>query len=135
MIDTHSHIFEPEFSEDLPEVVARAKEVGVEKIFMPNIDDTTIDAMLDVCRRYPDYCYPMLGFHPTSVDADALPKVREMKKLLVAMKQLIMLGLSVQFITSNFSSSESSRGVSCGLEFTRISYLSYISFVLISMLW
>ena len=45
MIDTHSHIFEPEFSEDLPEVVARAKEVGVEKIFMPNIDDTTIDAM------------------------------------------------------------------------------------------
>ena len=38
MIDTHSHIFEPDFADDLPEVIARAKEIGVEKIFMPNID-------------------------------------------------------------------------------------------------
>ena len=92
MIDTHSHIFEPEFSEDLPEVIARAKEVGVEKIFMPNIDDTTVDAMLAVCRQYPGYCYPMLGFHPTSVDGDALPKVRRMKELLVPGHPYIAIG-------------------------------------------
>ena len=82
MIDTHSHIFEPDFADDLPEVIARAKEVGVEKIFMPNIDDTSVDAMLGVCSQYPGYCFPMLGFHPTSVDADAMPKVKEMKKRL-----------------------------------------------------
>ena len=92
MIDTHSHIFEPEFSEDLPEVVARAKEVGVDRIFMPNIDDTTVGAMLDVCRQYPGYCYPMLGYHPTSVDAASLPKVREMKKLLVEGHPYIAIG-------------------------------------------
>lgn len=92
MIDTHSHIFEPEFLEDLPEVIVRAKEVGVEKIFMPNIDDTTVDAMLAVCRQYPDYCYPMLGFHPTSVDADALPKVKAMKQLLVEGHPYIAIG-------------------------------------------
>lgn len=92
MIDTHSHIFEPEFSEDLPEVIFRAREVGVTHIFMPNIDDTTVDAMLDVCRRYPDYCYPMLGFHPTSVDADALPKVSRMKDLLTEGHPYIAIG-------------------------------------------
>ena len=92
MIDTHSHIFEPEFSEDLPEVIFRAREVGVTHIFMPNIDDTTVDAMLDVCRRYPDYCYPMLGFHPTSVDADALPKVSRMKDLLTEDHPYIAIG-------------------------------------------
>lgn len=92
MIDTHSHIFEPDFTEDLPEVVARAKEVGVEKIFMPNIDDTTVEAMLAVCRRYPGYCYPMLGFHPTSVDADAMPKVKDMKQLLVEGHPYIAVG-------------------------------------------
>ena len=92
MIDTHSHIFEPDFTEDLPEVVARAKEVGVEKIFMPNIDDTTVDAMLAVCRQYPGYCYPMLGFHPTSVDADAMPKVKEMRKFLVEGHPYIAVG-------------------------------------------
>lgn len=92
MIDTHSHIFEPDFADDLPEVIARAKEVGVTKIFLPNIDDTTVDAMLDVCRRYPGYAYPMLGFHPTSVDADAYNKVKEMKSLLVEGHPYIAIG-------------------------------------------
>lgn len=93
MIDTHSHIFSEDFVDDLPEVVARAKEVGVEKIFMPNIDDTSLDAMLDVCTRYPGYCYPMLGFHPTSVDGvEAIYKVREMKKLLTEGHPYIAIG-------------------------------------------
>ena len=77
MIDTHSHIFETDYVDDIADVIARAREVGVEKIFLPNIDDTSVAAMLDLCRRYPDYCYPMIGFHPTSVDADAMPKVEK----------------------------------------------------------
>ena len=92
MIDTHSHIFEPDFADDLPEVIARAKEIGVEKIFMPNIDDTSVDAMLGVCCQYPGYCFPMLGFHPTSVDADAMPKVKEMKKRLTEGHPYIAIG-------------------------------------------
>ena len=92
MIDTHSHIFESEFLDDLPEVITRAKEVGVQKIFLPNIDDTTVDAMLEVCRQHPGYCYPMLGFHPTSVDTDALKKVKEMKKRLTKGHPYIAIG-------------------------------------------
>lgn len=92
MIDTHSHIFSEEFIGDLPEVVARAREVGVTHVFMPNVDDATLDAMLGVCRQYPGYCFPMLGFHPTSVDAESLPKVREMKKHLVDGHPYIAIG-------------------------------------------
>ena len=93
MIDTHSHIFSEEFKEDLSEVIARAKEIGVEKIFMPNIDDTSVEDMLDVCRAYPDYCFPMIGFHPTSVEGpDAIYKVREMKKHLVEGHPYIAVG-------------------------------------------
>ena len=92
MIDTHSHIFESDFLDDLPEVITRAKEVGVQKIFLPNIDDTTVDAMLEVCSQYPGYCYPMLGFHPTSVDTDALKKVKEMKKRLTKGHPYIAIG-------------------------------------------
>ena len=93
MIDTHSHIFSEEFDADLPEVVARAREVGVEKIFMPNIDDTSLQAMLDVASRYPGYCYPMLGFHPTSVEGpEAINKVREMKRCLVSGHRYIAIG-------------------------------------------
>ena len=69
LIDSHSHLFLEEFAEDLPQVMNRAREAGVTHIFMPNIDSTTIEPMLRVCREYEGYCYPMIGLHPTSVDA------------------------------------------------------------------
>ena len=69
LIDTHSHLFLEEFSEDLPQVIERARSAGVTHIFMPNIDSTTIDSMLSVCNTYNDYCFPMIGLHPTSVNA------------------------------------------------------------------
>ena len=72
MIDTHSHLFVEEFDEDLPAVIERARDSGVSKVFMPNIDDTTVEAMLNVCTAYKGYCFPMIGFHPTSVGADSL---------------------------------------------------------------
>ena len=93
MIDTHSHIFSEEFRDDLPEIIGRAREIGVTHIFMPNIDDTSVQAMLDVCRQYPGYCFPMLGFHPTSVEGtDDIYKVRELKKYLVPGHPYIAIG-------------------------------------------
>lgn len=82
MIDTHSHLFLEEFSEDLPNVILRAKEVGVKRIYMPNIDDTTVEQLLQTCATYSGYCFPMIGFHPTSVDGESFPRVLAMKKWL-----------------------------------------------------
>ena len=92
MIDTHSHLFSEEFKADLPEVIARAREVGVTHILMPNIDETSVDDMHDVCRQYPGFCYPMIGFHPTSVNADSLDKVQAMKRLLVKGHPYVAIG-------------------------------------------
>lgn len=92
MIDTHSHLFVEEFTEDLPDVILRAKEAGVTQVFMPNIDDTTTEDMLEVCRQYPGYCYPMLGFHPTSVDAASMEKVLQMKEQLVEGHPFVAIG-------------------------------------------
>ncbi len=68
LIDTHSHLFLEEFSEDLPQVMERARQAGVSSVFMPNINSTTIEPMLSVCADYPGFCYPMIGLHPTSVN-------------------------------------------------------------------
>lgn len=92
MIDTHSHLFVEEFESDLTQVVTRAEEVGITHIFMPNIDDTSIEAMHDVCSRYPGYCFPMLGFHPTSVDAASMDKVKAMKRYLVEGHPYVAIG-------------------------------------------
>ena len=70
MIDTHSHIYLDEFDADRRQVVERAKNKGVEAIFMPNIDLASIEPMLALAHQYPGYCFPMMGLHPTSVKED-----------------------------------------------------------------
>jgi TatD DNase family protein len=70
LIETHAHVYLEQFAKDVDEVIARAKEAGVDKIYMPNVDSTTIDDMLELEHRYPDYCIPMMGLHPCSVKKD-----------------------------------------------------------------
>ena len=70
MIDTHCHLDGEEFRKDLDAVIAHAKEAGVEAIGVPGIDIKSCQTVLEVCRRYPGYCYPMLGLHPEEVRAD-----------------------------------------------------------------
>lgn len=67
LIDTHAHLFLEEFDEDRPLVVERARQAGLTHIFMPNIDSTTVGPLLRMCEAYADYCFPMIGLHPTSV--------------------------------------------------------------------
>lgn len=82
IIDTHSHLFVEEFDADRSEVMQRAREAGVCRILMPNIDLASVDSMLQVCEEYKDYCYPMLGLHPTEVGADYPIVLGKLKALL-----------------------------------------------------
>jgi len=70
MIDTHCHLDGEEFAEDLEQVIARAKEAGVEAIGVPGINLKSCDTVMALCERYPGYCFPMLGLHPEEVKAD-----------------------------------------------------------------
>jgi TatD DNase family protein len=62
MIDTHSHIYSLKFSEDRKEMLERAVQAGVERIYMESID-----GMMQLSIDHPDRCYPMMGLHPCSV--------------------------------------------------------------------
>ena len=55
---------------DINEVISRCIDVGVHKVYLPNIDHTTIDSMLELELKYPDICVPMMGLHPCSVKKD-----------------------------------------------------------------
>ncbi len=67
MIDTHTHIYEPEFDDDRDEVIARAEAAGVTTFMLPAIDRESYDRMLELSRRHA-CCKPMMGLHPTSVN-------------------------------------------------------------------
>lgn len=92
LIDSHSHLFLEEFAEDLPQVMERARRAGVTHIFMPNIDSTTIGPMLRVCRDYAGFCYPMIGLHPTSVDAGYEKELARVLEELKAPNNYVAIG-------------------------------------------
>ena len=69
-IDTHAHIYDPQFDEDIQDVLERCQEADVTTVYMPNIDHTSVDAMLELEHRYPDQCIAMMGLHPGSVKKD-----------------------------------------------------------------
>ncbi|MCG8573418.1 MAG: TatD family hydrolase [Flavobacteriales bacterium] len=66
-VDTHTHLFTPQFDEDRSEVVQRAINSGIETLLLPNIDVESIESMHQLCEDFPQNCFPMMGLHPCSV--------------------------------------------------------------------
>lgn len=67
MIDTHAHIFLPEFDEDRDEMMARAAAAGVKAIIMPAIDFSSLTRMEALESREP-LLYMAAGIHPCDVE-------------------------------------------------------------------
>lgn len=82
VIDTHTHFDAEEFDEDRAEAFARAKEAGVDKVFLPAIDVKTTHAVLALSKEYPGYAYPMIGLHPEEVKEDWKEQLAELRKIL-----------------------------------------------------
>lgn len=81
-IDTHSHLYLEEFNNDREEIISRALGAGVVKILLPNIDKTSVSAMLELTHNFPGICYPMIGIHPTYVKEDYLEQLESVKEWL-----------------------------------------------------
>lgn len=75
IVDTHTHIYGKQFASDRAQVITRAQAEGVQKFYLPGIDSTVIDDMLALEAQYPGVCVPMMGLHPTSVNAGYQPEL------------------------------------------------------------
>jgi TatD DNase family protein len=58
-----------EFDPEQDTLISVAQSSGIDTLLLPNVDLTTVERLHNLCDRYPDYAFPMMGFHPTSVDA------------------------------------------------------------------
>ncbi len=80
-IDTHTHLYLPEFNSDRDETVKRAKGAGIVKMLMPNIDIQSVGPLLSAEERYKGVCFSMMGLHPTSVKEDYLFQLDHIESL------------------------------------------------------
>jgi len=69
-IDTHSHLYAEEFQGDMSDVIQRVKASGVDKVLLPNIEQASFQAMMDLSTAYSSLCLPMMGLHPCSVQEE-----------------------------------------------------------------
>ena len=70
MIDTHCHIDDPQYADGLSAFLDDQKAGGVEAMYVPGVDASSIKDVLEVCDRYPDYLFPALGLLPENVKED-----------------------------------------------------------------
>jgi TatD DNase family protein len=82
LIDTHAHIYSTEFDSDRDEMIREIRAAGIDRIYMPNVDVYTIDAMLRCESSYPGMCIPMMGLHPCDVKEDFEDQLELMKEWL-----------------------------------------------------
>lgn len=66
-IDTHAHLYDDAFSDDILQVIQRMEEAGVVHCILPGIDISAYDAMISLSDSRPDLFSPCIGLHPTSV--------------------------------------------------------------------
>lgn len=83
LIDTHTHLYSEEFDTDRDEMIQRAKDIGIGKFYIPAIDSSYTDRMLDLEKKYPDETRLMMGLHPTYVQPETYEfELEQVKKWL-----------------------------------------------------
>ena len=80
LIDTHTHIYDHQFSLDRKEAIQRALDAGVRMMLLPNVDVSTIAPMLELHVQYPDCTRVMMGLQPEEVKEDYKEVLSMMEK-------------------------------------------------------
>ena len=63
-IDTHSHIDFEDFTDNMDGLLAKCKEVGVEKIIIPGVTLEDTKRVINLAEKYPEL-YATVGIHPS----------------------------------------------------------------------
>lgn len=80
LIDTHTHIYDHQFSLDRNEAMQRAIDAGVKMLLLPNVDASTIAPMLELHEQYHDCTRVMMGLQPEEVKEEYKQVLSMMEK-------------------------------------------------------
>ncbi len=67
LTDTHTHLYSSQFDEDRTEMIQNCIDKGISRLFLPNIDSSSIDGMMALEKEFSNNCFAMIGLHPCSV--------------------------------------------------------------------
>lgn len=80
--DTHTHLYSEAFDTDRDAMIQRALSQNVSRFFIPAIDSSHTQAMLNLESDYPEHMFLMMGLHPTSVKSDYKSELEHVASML-----------------------------------------------------
>ena len=86
--DTHTHLYSEAFDEDRHDMIKRAIEQGVSRFFIPAIDSTYTESMLQLENDFPENIFLMMGLHPTHVKENYKEELKHVEDMLAQTKFL-----------------------------------------------
>jgi TatD DNase family protein len=98
IIDTHAHIYFPDFYLDLDSVITRALKIGVSKIYLPSLNSNSYDKINNLVNIYPKLLVPMLGLHPLYVDDNFVIELQSIYNQLKIHQYTIIGEIGLDFI-------------------------------------
>lgn len=91
-VDTHTHLYLNAFDNDRDKAIQNAINRGVEYMLLPNIDSASEKEMNELCKAWPDNCFPMMGLHPTSVKENFREELKYVTEELESERNYIAVG-------------------------------------------
>ncbi|MEJ7694916.1 TatD family hydrolase, partial [Daejeonella sp.] len=67
LTDTHTHLYYEADPEKLAQLMQRCFDKNISRLFLPNVDSSSIPQVFNLVNLYPENCFPMLGLHPCDV--------------------------------------------------------------------
>lgn len=81
MIDTHIHLNDEAYINNLDEIIKNAINVGVNKMIVIGCDYETSKKAIEIAKKY-ENIYAMIGLHPSEVDKETDKDLNWLKQLL-----------------------------------------------------
>ena len=81
-IDTHTHLYLKDFDVDIDEEIRKSISLGISEFYLPSIDSSYTNRMIDLKNKYPNEIKLMMGLHPTHIGADYKIEIDHVKKML-----------------------------------------------------
>ena len=81
LIDTHAHLYEPEYVENMDALMGELRQNGMENVICVGCEIATSERTLEIADKY-DFVYAAVGFHPCDVGEITDEMWEKMKKLM-----------------------------------------------------
>lgn len=95
--DVHCHLYDESFDKDRDSVIAKAKKV-LSGIVIAGENPETNRKIIELAQKYPKFCYPSLGFHPTEIHKFTDEEIEEEIKWIKKQKPLAISEIGLDFM-------------------------------------